>query len=352
MSVYERDYNVFTTGKTSLSEHCERLFLCEVGVFEKKERASKKQKKSSVASSGELEVIRSPLNYTGGKAKLIKQIKNFLPKNVENFYDIFSGGLDVAINVSADKIYCVDKNKQLMQLMQFLKDSEYCQLIDDLEYKISEYNLSDSYKNGYKLYGCNSSQGLGRCNKEAFFRLKNDYNEKPNSLLFLLLIIFSFNNQIRFNTKQEFNTPVGKRDFNGSLRKKLKFFMEALKTKNIELLNKDFRKLDIQSLRERKAFLYLDPPYLLGVASYNENGGWTVKDEADLLLFLENCHRAGIKFALSNAIRHKDLTHDLLMKWCKDNNFNINYLEHDYNNANYQTKSKGKETQEVLITNY
>ena len=68
--------------------------------------------------------------------------------------------------------------------------------------------------------------------------------------------------------------------------------------------------------------------------------------------FLENCHRAGIKFALSNAIRHKDLTHDLLMKWCKDNNFNINYLEHDYNNANYQTKSKGKETQEVLITNY
>lgn len=352
VSIYEKDYNAFTTGKTSLSEHSERLFLCEVGVFERTEDPKHRQQPIVVTPADDVETIRSPLNYTGGKAKLIKQIKNFLPRNIENFYDIFSGGLNVAINVSADKIYCVDKNKQLMQLMEFLKDSEYCQLIDDLEHKIAEYGLSDSYKNGYQMYGCNSSQGLGRYNKEAFSRLRNDYNEKQSSLLFLLLIIFSFNNQIRFNAKQEFNTPVGKRDFNGSLRKKLKLFMEVLKVKNIELLNKDFRELDVNSLREDKAFLYLDPPYLLGVASYNENGGWTEKDETELLLFLEKCHKADLKFALSNTIRHKGLTHDLLIAWCRDNNFNINYLKHDYNNSNYQTKSKEKETQEVLITNY
>lgn len=352
VSVYEKSYNAFTTGKTKLSEHSERLFLCEVGVFEPRKGLDKKRQQKPKVSNGDLEIIRSPLNYTGGKAKLIRQIKNFLPQNIETFYDVFSGGLNVAINVTADKVYCVDKNKQLMQLMQFLKDGDYSQLIDDLENKIAEYGLSDSYKNGYKLYGCNSSQGLGGYNKEAFFRLRNDYNEKPNSLLFLLLIIFSFNNQIRFNANQEFNTPVGKRDFNGSLRKKLKLFMDMLKVKNIELLNKDFRELDVQSLRDDKAFLYLDPPYLLGVASYNENGGWTVKDETELLLFLEDCHKADIKFALSNAIRHKDLTHDLLMTWCKDNNFVVNYLEYDYNNANYQTKGRGKETQEVLITNY
>ncbi|WP_306306929.1 DNA adenine methylase [Helicobacter cinaedi] len=32
-------------------------------------------------------------------------------------------------------------------------------------------------------------------------------------------------------------------------------------------------------------FVYIDPPYLITCATYNENGGWDEQDEKDLLVF-------------------------------------------------------------------
>ena len=55
----------------------------------------------------------------------------------------------------------------------------------------------------------------------------------------------------------------------------------------------------------KKTFFYLDLPYLLGKATYNENNLWTENDEKDLLKFLENCNERKIRFVLSNVIGHK-----------------------------------------------
>jgi site-specific DNA-adenine methylase len=105
-----------------------------------------------------------------------------------------------------------------------MQSSSYDTLVQKLESQINYYQLSDSFRKGYEFYNCNSSNGLGSYNKEGFEKLKNDYNNSKNSVLFLLLIIFGFNNQIRFNKHGNFNLPVGKRDFNASLRKKLRLF--------------------------------------------------------------------------------------------------------------------------------
>ena len=43
-----------------------------------------------------------------------------------------------------------------------------------------------------------------------------------------LLIVYSFNNQLRFNRKGEFNLPVGKRDFNSKMQGKLEAFIDLL----------------------------------------------------------------------------------------------------------------------------
>lgn len=236
--------------------------------------------------------------------------------------------------------------------MKYIQNSTYERLIESLEEKITYYKLSDSFKNGYEFYNSNSSNGLGKYNKSGYNNLKQDYNRTKSSLLFLLLIIFGFNNQIRFNRKGDFNLPVGKRDFNASLRKKLRLFIERLLEINISFLCKDFRELDIKDLAKKKAFLYLDPPYILGNASYNENGGWLEKDEIDLLNFLKTCNDNGIKFALSNVIEHKGEVHKLLLDWCLENSFSIHSLNYNYNNSNYQKKENNQETKEVLITNY
>lgn len=44
---------------------------------------------------------------------------------------------------------------------------------------------------------------------------------------------------------------------------------------------------------------------------------------------------------------------EILKQWVEENNYNINYLDHNYNNSNYQRKNDiDKKDVEVLITNY
>jgi len=229
-------------------------------------------------------------------------------------------------------------------------------IIDTLEKLIDKYELSNSLLNGYEIYNCTSDKGLGSYNKNKYMQLRNDYNKIKNDsiekdFLFLLLVIYGFNNQIRFNSNGEFNMPVGKRDFNNSLRKNLKNFIVKLKTKNIEFVNSDFREIAIEIADN--TLVYCDPPYFLGTASYNENGWWTEKDEIDLLNYLSLLDSKGIKFALSNVIEHKGSKHNVLENWVKEHNYKIHFIDCDYNNSNYH-KQNGNitKTNEVLITNY
>ena len=48
-------------------------------------------------------MIKSPMNYVGGKYKLLPQILPLFPKNIETFVDLFCGGFNVGINVEAKK---------------------------------------------------------------------------------------------------------------------------------------------------------------------------------------------------------------------------------------------------------
>lgn len=343
VKVFEQEYALFNTGKTKLDDHKERLFLCIVG-----------QKKNEHIVNSISGLVKSPLNYTGGKYKILTQLMDKFPKDIDMFFDIFSGGGNVGVNIEANKIICVDINDRLISLFKYLQNEEYYHLVNHLDSLIDKFSLSNTYKNGYEFYGCNSGNGVGQYNKDKFLKLRSEYNKsnRKRDDLFLLLIIYSFNNQIRFNNKGEFNLPVGKRDFNGSLRKKLQLFMDKLHSKEISFENIDFRRLDVDRISKINSFLYLDPPYYLGDASYNENGGWTAKDEDDLLNFLKLCNEKQIRFALSNVIEHKGKIHDKLLNWCLSNGFNINYINCSYSNSNYHIKDKSLVTREVLITNY
>lgn len=347
VKVYETDFREFNTGKTHIDNHKERLFICKVG---------KVTKPKTVKAKVSNDIVKSPLNYTGGKYKILNQLIPIFPKELDLFVDLFSGGSNVGVNVNAKRIVCVDKQKEIIRVMDLFKKYEDGYIIDKLEKIIDKYELSNSLLNGYEIYHCTSDKGLGSYNKNKYVELRNDYNNmKYDSIekdfLFLTLIIYGFNNQIRFNSNGEFNMPVGKRDFNNSLRKNLKNFITKLKTKNIEFVNSDFREFAIET--NENTLVYCDPPYFLGTASYNENGGWTKQDEIDLLNYLTILDSKGIKFALSNVIEHKGATHEMLEAWIREHNYTIHYITCDYNNSNYH-KQEGNVTKtvEVLITNY
>ncbi|GIN87570.1 hypothetical protein J6TS2_39560 [Heyndrickxia sporothermodurans] len=305
--------------------------------------------------------IRSALNYTGGKYKLLSQLFPLFPKKVNNFIDIFAGGGVVGINAAREygifagehsSFILNDIEPHVIKFFKFLKGANHKQFINDVEKTIERYGLSETSKYGYEHYGIDSSKGLGSVNKEAFLKLREAYNNgnigsNEEQVLFYLLIVFGFNNQIRFNSAGKYNLPVGKRDFNASMKSKLEEFCEVISEYNFEFLNEDFRLVD--NIKEGD-FVYADPPYRITTATYNENGGWTREDDLDLFNYLNSVNAKNAKFALSNVVIHNNRENEELVKWM--GKYNLHILNYNYNNSNYQSKARQSSTVEVLITNY
>ena len=67
-------------------------------------------------------LVKSPLNYIGGKYKLLKQILPLFPDNIDTMVDLFCGGCNVGVNVNANRIIAIDKLDVLINLMKIFKE--------------------------------------------------------------------------------------------------------------------------------------------------------------------------------------------------------------------------------------
>lgn len=300
--------------------------------------------------------ISSPLNYIGGKARILDQMLPFMPTDIDIFVDLFCGGCNVGMNVPAGHTIYNDTSKPLICLIKALKRMKNGTIIKRINELIDEFGFSRTRDHSFKYYGGDANKGVSAYNREKFLLLRerfNTYPKKDNQYYILLytLILFGFNNQLRFNDKGEFNLPVGKRDFNTAIEAKLIRFLNALRLQDCEFQTKDFRRFDFTNLTAN-SLVYCDPPYLITTATYNEKDGWNEQDELDLLAILDNLNERGIKFALSNVLQHEGKENTLLQEWISRNNYIVHDLFMDYHYSNYQKKSKKAESQEVLITNY
>lgn len=278
--------------------------------------------------------IKSPLNYTGGKYKLLPQIIPLFPEDINMFIDLFCGGGNVGINVNAKKIVCNDYEKVIIDLFNEWKKGDTEELLKTLKNTIDKY-------------------GLSKTNKDGFEKIRNDYNNGNNSWdMFYAMLMHSFNYQIRFNKDGKYNMPFGKDRscFNKNTEFNFINFIDEIHKKNIYFTNNDFIDLKINKLTEND-LVYCDPPYLITCASYNEQDGWNITKEKQLLSLLDELNNNNIKFALSNVLENKGKTNDILIEWSKK--YHVHYLNHTYGNCNYHAKDKSNNsTVEVLITNY
>jgi len=343
VKIFSQSYKPFSAGKSDIEENEERLFLC---ICDKNE--DEKEKKG--------DLIKSPVNYTGGKYKLLPQLLPLFPDTNDVVVDLFCGGCDVGINTPGRKIIFNDHNNRLIELLKTLKNADPAGIMKRLFKIIDDYGLSRSDLNGYAHYGCNSSEGLASFNKDRYLRMRRDFNaadikNRDYDLLFYLLIVYGFNNQIRFNSAGAFNLPVGKRDFNRKLQKKLTDFIKHLRNIDCEFFNQDFRLLDPALLKEA-SFVYADPPYLITLATYNERNGWTENDERDLLELLDKVHGYGVKFALSNVLTSGKRENRILKDWIERRHFKVVRLDMNYGNSNYHKNDRSKKEEEILVRNY
>ena len=286
-----------------------------------------------------MDFIKSPLNYTGGKYNLLPQLLEIFPKEIDTFVDLFAGGGNVAVNVNAKHIIYNDIMWQVPEMLQEFKRVGVEECLQRIDYFIEAYELSKD-------------------NREGYLKLRECYNNSfdlefllTDPLMLYTLICYPFNNQIRFNSKHEYNMPFGKNrsSFNPALREKFVAFVNRLQEIDIQFFSKDFRKLKIGGLRGSD-FVYCDPPYLITVASYNENGGWGEQAERELLSKLDEIDKAGVRFGLSNVLESRGKENTILKEWAK--RYKVNYLEHTYSNCSYHKKDKESKDVEVLITNY
>ena len=210
-------------------------------------------------------------------------------------------------------------------------------------------SLLESIKDRIALYG------LSQTNADGYNALRAEYNRSKSLLDLFVLTCYSFNHQIRFNSKHEFNTPFGKErsSFNESIERNLILFCNALHKKNIILSTGDFRDFDFSHLSTGDV-VYCDPPYLITTGSYNDGKrgfkDWTEIEDIDLLSLLDKLNEQGVLFALSNVFAHKSQTNDVLIK--KKKKYNVLYIDKTYANCSYHFKDRGTKTVEVLITNY
>jgi DNA adenine methylase Dam len=309
--------------------------------------------------------IVSPLNYPGNKYRILSQLYSNFPK-FNSILDLFCGSATVGVNSEAEKVICVDSDEHVISLLNFFKCYDHKKIIEDLIFLIKKFNLTISYTNNYsflrknfKVY--NDNNGLKSLNSEGFYKLRDTYNNFENkfdynaNLHLYLLLIYGFNTNLRFNKKGFYNLPVGKTDLNKNNVKKILSFTNRLKEIDVDFICLKYNDPKIFQLIKKVDFVYLDPPYLITNAVYNENGKWTDKSEVDLLKFLDMLIKIKKNFGLSNILKKDDMDNNFLINWIEKNKniLKIIPINYHYRSSSYNKLKRNNNEKEILvITNY
>lgn len=280
------------------------------------------------------EYHKSPLNYIGGKYKMLPQLFRWFPRRINTMVDLFAGGGDVFSNIRAQHIVANDINYHIIDIYRTFQSMETDELLAAIDDTIVRW-------------------GLSMTDEDAYIAFRAYYNEHRSPLDLFVLVCYSFNYQFRFNSRHQFNTPFG-RDrswFNPVMRENLIRFRRSLQ--EVELMAENFKSIDLDFLGQGD-FLYADPPYLITTGSYNDGKrgfeGWSDTEESALYELLDRLDARGVRFALSNVLEHKGRRNDLLNGWRK--RYRTHRIAYSYKNSNYHANNRDKVTKEVLITNY
>ncbi len=278
-------------------------------------------------------IYESPLNYIGNKTRVISEIRDNLPDNFETFIDAFGGGFNVGININSKYVIYNEYNHFVKKLI------ESFWYYDTFSYVIYMKKVIQRF-------------GLEPGDKDSYIRVRNYYNSFPeyerDPRLLLVVILYSFQQQIRFNGNHEFNNPVGMRWFNDNILEKLISFSRRVKELNVHFYCADYAEM-FQHVNDKHIFIYLDPPYMLTNGAYNDGKrgfkGWDISQECRLFDYLDRLNCGGSRFMLSYVLEHKGKLNQNLLRWVQNNEYRIIELGDILGIS-------GSRRKEILVINY
>jgi len=297
-------------------------------------------------------IHRSPLFYVGDKYKLVREIKTHFPTTINRFIEPFVGGGSVYLNINANEYLLNDIDNYVIDIQKFLssyigKEDIFFNLIFSI---IEKYNFSFSYKKDIvplELKQQHKKTYFAHFNKQNFNKLKADYNnsQERNIAELYVLLIYGFNRMLRFNSKNEYNLPVGNVDFNANVFNALSDYFNLNSTKKTSWHNQDFRQFLGSIEYQQDDFIYLDPPYLITFSEYNKL--WNEDTEKDLLRMIDILNKKRVKFAVSNVTHYKGKENSRFIDWSKK--YNCHRIKSNYISYHDNTIKKFNE---VLVTNF
>ncbi|MBE9223102.1 DNA adenine methylase [Cyanobacterium stanieri LEGE 03274] len=231
-------------------------------------------------------ILKPFLKWAGGKRQLLSEIKKYIPKNYNKYYEVFIGGGALLFDLQPQQSIINDSNKELINCYQVIRDKSD-ELIKDLGKHINNesyfYNLRD----------------LDR-QKKKYSQLSDV--EKASRIIYLNKTCF--NGLFRVNSQGQFNVPFGKYknpDIVNSVVIKAvsKYFNEN----QIEILNNDFE-VALKTAKKND-FIYLDPPYdpISETASFTgyDVNGFNKKEQERLKKVVDELNKRGCKVLISNS---------------------------------------------------
>lgn len=278
-------------------------------------------------------VYESPLNYIGNKTRVIPEIRKNLPDNIETFVDAFGGGFNVGTNINSKNVIYNEYNCFVKNLIESFYVYDSYSYITYMKKIIQHFDLKPK-------------------DKESYIKVRDYYNSLPENerdpRLLLVVILYSFQQQIRFNGNHEFNNTAGMRWFNDKILEKLISFSRHIKELSVQFHCSDYIDM-LQFVNDRHAFIYLDPPYMLTNGAYNDGKrgfkGWNTTHESELFDFLDKINNEGSLFMLSYVLEHKGKLNQNLFRWVQNNNYHIISLGDILGIS-------GSRRKEILVINY
>ena len=230
-------------------------------------------------------LLKPFVKWAGGKRQLLSEIRKYVPKRINTYYEPFLGGGAVLFDLQPKKYIVNDINAEMINVYRTVK-SDVDSLISELRkhkneaeyfYKVRELDRSTEFKKlgdferAARIIYLNKTcfNGLFRVNSQGYFNVPFGSYKNPDIV-----------NEITLRAVNKYLTQTDGTVLNGD-------FVEAVETAN------------------KGSFVYFDPPYDPVSDSSSFTGytldGFGKNEQYRLKELCDDLNKRGCKFLLSNS---------------------------------------------------
>ena len=232
-------------------------------------------------------LIKPYLKWAGGKRQLIPELKKYVPKDFETYYEPFVGAGALFFFLQPQKAFINDHNEQLICTYKTIRDN-----VDEL---IELLKIHQS-KNTKEYF-----EEIRALNKSPEFLKSMSYVEQAARLIFLNKTCY--NGLYRVNSQGLFNVPYGRyknpKICEETLLKNISLYLNSCE---VCITSGDYSEVVLGA--DRKSYVYFDPPYHspdnTSFTGY-QSGGFDESEQVRLKKTFDNLTAKNVKCVLSNS---------------------------------------------------